>query len=86
MMAVRELLALPGGKEAIKSHPKVAISARHFERALAESAPSIHDDLKTLQALRSWNQRFGEGPKRRENNSMGFSPPAAHSQPHLLVR
>lgn len=47
------------------------LSLPHFDKALKEITPSSSESLGSLAALRKWNDEFGEGRKRRNEQVWG---------------
>ncbi|RPB28052.1 AAA-domain-containing protein [Terfezia boudieri ATCC MYA-4762] len=51
---------------------KRILEKRHFEKALKEVGASVGEDMGTLGAMRKWDEKFGEGRRRKGGRMMGF--------------
>jgi hypothetical protein len=48
------------------------LSRRHFDRGLAEIPASVSEDMATLNAIKKFDERYGERGARRKRRGMGF--------------
>ncbi|OAA67318.1 RNA polymerase 2 transcription factor related protein [Niveomyces insectorum RCEF 264] len=48
------------------------LRGRHFERALQEIGASISEDMSTLQAIRRFDERYGDSKTRRQRRRRGM--------------
>lgn len=75
MEAVKEELRgrdAHAGSEPYSFPDKRVLATRHFEAALGEIGPSISEDMATLQAIRKFDERYGDGRRRNRRRHMGF--------------
>jgi len=56
----------------VKFPEKRVLERRHFEKALTEVGASVGEDMGSLGLMRKWDEKFGEGRKRRGGRVMGF--------------
>lgn len=56
----------------VKFPERRVLEKRHFEKALTEVGASIGEDMGSLGAMRKWDEKFGEGKRRRGGRVMGF--------------
>ncbi|KAF8420081.1 hypothetical protein EV426DRAFT_700708 [Tirmania nivea] len=56
----------------VKFPEKRVLQKRHFEKALKEVGASVGEDMGSLGAMRKWDEKFGEGRKRKGARVMGF--------------
>lgn len=52
---------------------KRVLAGRHFDKAREEISASVSEDMKSLTAIRKFDEEFGSG-KRRKKNAWGFVP------------
>jgi SpoVK/Ycf46/Vps4 family AAA+-type ATPase len=60
------------------SSQKRVLSARHFEKALAEVTPSISESMETIDLLRKFDKQYGNA-KDKKRNVMGFGTETAEA-------
>ncbi|CAK7228255.1 hypothetical protein SCUCBS95973_006817 [Sporothrix curviconia] len=77
MEAVREEVraqAAHTGPEPFVFSERRVLNGRHFERALQEIGASISEDMSSLQAIRRFDERYGDNSskRRRKRRGMGF--------------
>ncbi|KAH8677535.1 hypothetical protein BX600DRAFT_450062 [Xylariales sp. PMI_506] len=51
---------------------KRVLDRSHFDRALAEIPASVSEDMATLNAIKKFDERYGERTARRKKRTMGF--------------
>jgi len=51
---------------------KRILEKKHFEKALKEVGASVGEDMGSLGAMRKWDEKFGEGRRRKGGRVMGF--------------
>ena len=59
------------GPEPFVFPEKRVLTSRHFDRALGEISASISEDMSSLQAIRKFDERYGDGRRKRRRH-MGF--------------
>ncbi|KXJ89642.1 P-loop containing nucleoside triphosphate hydrolase protein [Microdochium bolleyi] len=52
--------------------PRRVLRQRHFDKALKEISASMSDDMATLAAIKKFDERYGDGMKRKPKKGMGF--------------
>ncbi|KAM0721550.1 hypothetical protein Q7P37_002475 [Cladosporium fusiforme] len=77
LAAVREeneLAELHKNDEAgtFKLPEKRTLSAKHFEKAVAEISASINEDMSSLTAIRKFDEQFGDRRGRKKKEAYGF--------------
>ena len=77
MEAVREEVraqAAHTGPDPFVFSERRVLCGRHFERALQEIGASISEDMSSLQAIRRFDERYGDNSskRRRKRRGMGF--------------
>ncbi|KAH9898667.1 AAA-domain-containing protein [Xylariomycetidae sp. FL2044] len=56
-----------------EKYEKRVLYGRHFDKALAEIAASVSEDMATLAAIRKFDERYGDaGARNRKRKGMGF--------------
>ncbi|KAJ1325000.1 ATPase family AAA domain-containing protein 1 [Microdochium nivale] len=48
------------------------LQKRHFEKALKEISASMSDDMASLAAIKKFDEKYGDGMKRKPRKGMGF--------------
>jgi len=48
------------------------LNKRHFDKALKEISASMSDDMATLTAIKKFDEKYGDGMKRKPKRGMGF--------------
>ncbi|KAK6071887.1 Mus7/MMS22 family protein (ATPase) [Seiridium cupressi] len=51
---------------------KRILNRRHFDKALSEIPASVSEDMATLNAIKKFDERYGEKKARRKRRGMGF--------------
>ncbi|KAK8133770.1 spastin [Apiospora sp. TS-2023a] len=75
MSAVKEELEASdqhAGPEPYEWATKRVLGRRHFDRGLAEISASVSEDMATMNAIRKFDERYGDGKARRKRKGMGF--------------
>lgn len=75
MAAVKEELEAAQqhtGAEPYQHAPKRVLARRHFDKGLAEISASISEDMSTMNAIRKFDERYGDGKARKKRRGMGF--------------
>ncbi|KAK7977363.1 ATPase family AAA domain-containing protein 1-B [Apiospora saccharicola] len=75
MAAVKEELEASdrhAGPEPYEWAAKRVLGRRHFDRGLAEISASVSEDMATMNAIRRFDERYGDGKARRKRKGMGF--------------
>lgn len=54
--------------------PKRILARRHFDKALREIGASVSEDMATLNAIRKFDEQYGDARARRRKRVMGFEP------------
>ncbi|KAK8006238.1 spastin [Apiospora marii] len=48
------------------------LGRRHFDKGLAEISASVSEDMATMNAIRKFDERYGDGKARKKRRGMGF--------------
>lgn len=67
-----ELAALHKDDKEFKLPEKRVLSSRHFEKALKEISASISEDMRSLAAIRKFDEQFGDRVGRKKKTNYGF--------------
>ena len=51
---------------------KRVLSRRHFDKGLAEISASVSEDMATMNAIRKFDERYGDNKSKRKRKGMGF--------------
>lgn len=65
---------------------KRVLSARHFEKAIAEISASISEDMASLNAIKKFDEQYGDRRGRRKKGGYGFSAAAIDHVKEDLAR
>ncbi|KAK3078561.1 hypothetical protein LTS18_007192, partial [Coniosporium uncinatum] len=60
------------GGEKYEYPAKRTLMARHFERALEEISASISEDMTSLNAIKKFDEQYGDRKGRRRKGNWGF--------------
>ncbi|CRG88906.1 hypothetical protein PISL3812_05941 [Talaromyces islandicus] len=61
--------------------PRRVLTKAHFERGIEEISASISEDMSTLNAIRKFDEKYGDRKGRRKRSAAwGFTPPGAAAE------
>ncbi|KAK8087170.1 hypothetical protein PG994_002144 [Apiospora phragmitis] len=75
MAAVKEELEASDRHTGVEPYAwaeKRVLGRRHFDKGLAEISASISEDMSTMNAIRKFDERYGDGKARKKRKGMGF--------------
>ena len=75
LAAVREeneLVEQNKGDKEFKLPEKRTLTAKHFDKAVAEISASINEDMSSLTAIRKFDEQFGDRRGRKKKSGYGF--------------
>ncbi|KAK7980450.1 hypothetical protein PG989_012907 [Apiospora arundinis] len=75
MAAVKEELEASNthtGAEPYQWAQRRVLHQRHFDKGLAEISASVSEDMSTMNAIRKFDERYGDGKSRKKKKGMGF--------------
>lgn len=58
------------------------LGRRHFDKGLAEISASVSEDMATMNAIRKFDERYGDGKARKRRKGMGFEVVAEATDSH----